>query len=70
MSWKIRHEGSPKFLQGLTLAQVVAGLRDGQWAPTDEVMGPQDSASVPIEDHPQLLTAAGDDGIRELLDEP
>ncbi|MCI0461284.1 MAG: biopolymer transporter ExbD [Gemmataceae bacterium] len=60
MSWKIRHEGSPKFLQGLTLAQVVEGLRDGQWAPTDEVMGPQDSTWVPIEDHPQLAEVASE----------
>jgi biopolymer transport protein ExbD len=60
MSWKIRHEGSPKFLQGLTLAQVVEGLRDGLWEPTDEVMGPGDTEWVAIENHPQLAEVAAD----------
>ena len=60
MSWKVRHEGSPQFVQGLTLAQVVEGLRDGQWELTDEVMGPGDSAWVAIESHPQLAEVAED----------
>jgi biopolymer transport protein ExbD len=60
MSWKIRHEGSPRHLEGLTLAQVIQGLRDGQWEPTDEVMGPEDSAWVTIADHPQLAEVAAD----------
>ena len=38
MSWKIRHEGSPKSMEGLTPAQVVEGLQDGLWEATDEVM--------------------------------
>ena len=60
MTWKIRHEGSPRHLEGLTFAQVAEGLRDGQWEPTDEVMGPQDTAWVVIEDHPQLAEIAAD----------
>jgi biopolymer transport protein ExbD len=60
MSWKIRHEGSPQAVEGLTLQQVVEGLQDGHWELTDEVMGPQDSAWVPIESHPQLAEAAAD----------
>jgi biopolymer transport protein ExbD len=60
MTWKIRHEGSPRHLEGLTLAQVVEGLRDGQWEPTDEVMGPGDTAWAAIEDHPQLAEVAAD----------
>ena len=60
MSWKIRHEGSPRHLEGLTLTQVVEGLRDGQWEPTDEVMGPADAAWVRIEDHPQFAEVAAD----------
>ena len=60
MSWKIRHEGSPRHLEGLTLAQIVQGLRDGQWEPTDEVMGPEDAAWVAIADHPQLAEVAAD----------
>jgi biopolymer transport protein ExbD len=60
MSWKIRHEGSPKSVEVKTLQQVVDGLQDGRWEPTDEVMGPQDTAWVPIENHPQLADIAMD----------
>jgi hypothetical protein len=52
--WKVRHQGSPSALGDLTLAQVAEGLADGQWEPTDEVMGPGDTTWVPIESHPQL----------------
>jgi biopolymer transport protein ExbD len=60
MSWKIRHEGSPKSVEVKTLQQVVDGLQDGRWEPTDEVMGPQDRAWVAIENHPQLAEIAMD----------
>jgi biopolymer transport protein ExbD len=60
MTWKVRHEGSPQAVEGLTLQQVVQGLLDGQWEPTDEVMGPQDEQWVAIENHPQLAEAAAD----------
>ena len=60
MSWKIRHEGSPKSVEVPTLQQVVEGLQDGHWELTDEVMGPQDKAWVPIENHPQLAEVAMD----------
>jgi biopolymer transport protein ExbD len=60
MSWKIRHEGSPKSVEVKTLQQVVDGLQDGRWEPTDEVMGPQDRAWVAIENHPQLAEIALD----------
>jgi biopolymer transport protein ExbD len=60
MSWKIRHQGSPKSIEGLTLEQVVEGLQDGQWEPTDEVMGPRDTNWVPIESHPQFAEIALD----------
>jgi len=58
--WKVRHEGSPAALGDLTLAQVAEGLADGRWEPTDEVMGPNDPAWVPIENHPQLADIAAD----------
>jgi biopolymer transport protein ExbD len=54
MSWKIRHEGSPQAVEGLTLPQIVEGLQDGHWEPTDEVQGPQDQQWLPIESHPAL----------------
>src|SRR5437667_12112737 len=60
MSWQIRHEGSPRALEGLSLAQVVEGLEDGLWEATDEVMGPQDPQWVAIESHPQLADVALD----------
>ncbi len=59
-SWQIRHEGSPQARSGLTLAQIIDGLRDGVWEPTDEVMGPGDRAWVAIENHPQLEEVAAD----------
>ena len=58
--WKLRHEGSPTALGDLTLAQVAEGLADGRWEPTDEVMGPNDTAWVAIENHPQLEAIAAE----------
>jgi biopolymer transport protein ExbD len=60
MTWKVRHQGSPQSVEGLTLAQVVEGLQDGLWEPTDEVMGPGESEWVAIENHPQLAEVAAD----------
>ena len=60
MSWKIRHEGSPRSIEGLTLPQVIEGLRDGLWEPTDEVRGPQDKQWVALESHPQTAEIAAD----------
>jgi biopolymer transport protein ExbD len=57
MSWKIRHQGSPQ-TGSTTLPEIVAGLRDGVWEPTDEVRGPGDAAWVAIENHPQLAEIA------------
>lgn len=54
MAWKLRHEGSPQHLEGLTVHQVVEGLQDGHYETTDEVMGPRDAAWVPLENHPQF----------------
>lgn len=60
MTWKVRHEGSPRSIDGLTFEQVLGGLQDGQWEPTDEVIGPDDRDWVAIENHPQLAEAAAD----------
>jgi biopolymer transport protein ExbD len=59
-TWNVRHEGSPRSVQGLTLAQIIVGLRDGLWEPTDEVMGPNDRKWVTIEAHPQLEAVASE----------
>jgi biopolymer transport protein ExbD len=53
MAWKIRHEGSPQ-TRTLTQAEIVEGLRDGVWSPTDEVQGPGETAWVALENHPQF----------------
>src|SRR3954469_15359220 len=60
MSWKVRHEGSPRAVELASPEQVVEGLQDGHWEPTDEVMGPQDGEWVAIENHPTLAEAAAE----------
>jgi biopolymer transport protein ExbD len=60
MTWKIRHEGSPKSVAVPDLQQVAEGLLDGRWEVTDEVMGPQDKGWVVIENHPRLAEIAAD----------
>jgi biopolymer transport protein ExbD len=60
MTWKIRHEGSPRAVEGLTLPEVLEGLQNGLWEPTDEVMGPLDANWVALENHPQFEDAAQD----------
>jgi biopolymer transport protein ExbD len=60
MSWRIRHEGSPVSIDDLSLPEIVEGLQDGHWEPTDEVMGPGDQEWVAIENHPELAEAAAD----------
>jgi biopolymer transport protein ExbD len=55
MSWNVRHQGSPKSVAVPALADVVQGLHDGLWEPTDEVMGPEEDHWVPMESHPLLV---------------
>ncbi len=57
MTWKVRHAGSPRVVDGLTTAQVVEGLEDGRWDQTDEVMGPADRDWAALEQHPQFEEA-------------
>lgn len=60
MSWKVRHEGSPRTIDNLTPGQIAQGLEEGLWEPTDEVQGPNDSTWVPIESHPVFAEVAED----------
>jgi len=60
MTWQVRHEGSPRVVQGLTLQDIVQGLLDGSWETTDEVMGPGEKVWTPIETHPQLAESAAE----------
>jgi biopolymer transport protein ExbD len=59
-AWKMRHEGSPEFVDGLTPQQIVTGVVEGQWEPTDEVMGPNDAEWKPLEQHPHFAEAMAD----------
>ncbi len=68
MAWQVRHQGSPKAVSGLTVAQIVQGLRDGVWAPTDEVKGPSDGGWTALENHPQFAETVED--IEELPARP
>ena len=60
MTWKIRHEGSPQAVEGLSLEEVLQGLADGHWEATDEVMGPNDKGWTKLENHPQFAEIAED----------
>jgi biopolymer transport protein ExbD len=60
MSWRVRHQGSPRSIEGLSVQQVADGLQDGLWESTDEVMGPNDPTWTPIESHPQFSEIALD----------
>jgi biopolymer transport protein ExbD len=58
--WKMRHEGSPEHAEGLSAEQIVQGVREGHWEPTDEVMGPGDSGWRSLETHPHFAEALAD----------
>jgi biopolymer transport protein ExbD len=60
MKWKIRHQGSPSAVEGLSVADIVQGLQDDTYEPTDEVMGPADSDWVTLESHPQFAEVVAD----------
>lgn len=60
MSWKVRHQGSPRPVENLTLQNIIDGLQDDQWETTDEVMGPKDQRWVAIESHPQFAEVVDD----------
>jgi biopolymer transport protein ExbD len=58
--WNIRHQGSPQSVEGLTADEVLDGVKEGIWDPSDEVMGPDDSGWVPLEKHPVFEQAMAD----------
>jgi biopolymer transport protein ExbD len=59
-AWKLRHEGSPKAVEGLSLPLILEGLQDGRWEATDEVLGPGEKAWTAIENHPTFAEIAED----------
>jgi biopolymer transport protein ExbD len=60
MSYAVRHEGSPVWVDDLSAADVATGLLDGRWQPTDEVRDQSGVRWTPLEDHPQFAEAAND----------
>lgn len=60
MTFAIRHEGSPRAVTGLSAPEVVAGLADGRWEPTDEVRADGETVWSPLEVHPRFAEAAAD----------
>jgi biopolymer transport protein ExbD len=60
MSWTIRHQGSPRAVPDLSSVQVLEGLQDGQWEPTDEVKADDEPRWRSLEDHPQFAEAVAD----------
>lgn len=58
--WQMRHEGSPQSVEGLTAEDVLDGVKEGIWEPTDEVMGPRDSDWQALEVHPIFAKAMAD----------
>jgi biopolymer transport protein ExbD len=55
--WNVRHQGSPDPVEGVTAEEIVDGVKEGVWDPTDEVMGPNDPDWVSLEEHPVFATA-------------
>jgi biopolymer transport protein ExbD len=62
--WKTRHQGSTESAEGLTTEQIIEGVQQGQWEPTDEVQGPNEAGWKSLETHPQFAEAI------EALDAP
>jgi biopolymer transport protein ExbD len=58
--WNIRHQGSPVSVDGVSSEDILDGVKDGLWETTDEVMGPNDSAWVSLEQHPVYAQAMAD----------
>ena len=58
--WSVRHAGSPESVDGLTAEDVIDGVKEEIWDPTDEVMGPDDPDWVPLERHPVFAPAMAD----------
>ncbi|MDB5309540.1 MAG: Biopolymer transport protein ExbD/TolR [Gemmataceae bacterium] len=59
-TWQVRAEGSPTAVVVPSATDILSGLRDGIWLPTDEVKGPTDAAWTAIEAHPAFEEAAAE----------
>jgi biopolymer transport protein ExbD len=57
MPWQLRHEGSPEAIKELSREQIIQGLRDGRFDPSDEALAPGDETWQALEQHPQFAAA-------------
>lgn len=57
-NWLVRPEGSETPIVLASAADVLTGLRDGIWRPTDDVKGPNDANWTTIESHRDFEDAA------------
>ena len=60
MTWQLRREGATAAIPLATAQAVIDGVKDGEWAASDEVRGPGDTAWRRIETHPQFEEAIGE----------
>jgi biopolymer transport protein ExbD len=58
--WSVRHQGSPQSVDGQTSEDVLDGVREGIWEPSDEIMGPGDGDWQALEHHPVFAQAMAD----------
>jgi biopolymer transport protein ExbD len=58
--WNIRSQGAPTATEGVTAEDIVNGVKEGVWDPSDEIMGPNDPDWVPLEQHPVFEQAMAD----------
>ena len=56
--WQVRPEGTETPINLASSSDVLGGLREGIWRPTDDVKGPNDAAWTTIEAHPLFEEAA------------
>src|SRR6478609_4934644 len=59
-AWKVRHQGSPESVDGVSPEEIVDGVKEGIWEPTDEVRGPGESEWKSLEVHPIFAQAMAD----------
>jgi biopolymer transport protein ExbD len=58
--WNVRHAGSPESVDGLSSEDVIDGIKEEIWDPSDEIMGPNDPDWQTIEEHPVFAKAMED----------
>lgn len=63
-AWLVREQGSSGAIAVPSAEEVLAGLLNGNWHPSDEVKGPEDADWQAIEHHPSFAHAA------EQIEEP